>query len=72
MDMKDSILNNLLEMIRIAPPSCEELGEQDRPVEMVQPALHPVQDRPGLFMYNMCIALSPYIYNYLDLSIVFG
>lgn len=30
-----SQLNNLLEMIRIAPPSCEELGEQDRPVEVV-------------------------------------
>ena len=30
-----SILNNFLEMLRMSPSSGEELGEQDRPVEVV-------------------------------------
>jgi len=38
-----SKLNNLLEMVRLAPTPGEELGEEDRPVEVVQPALHLLQ-----------------------------
>ena len=35
-------------MIRVAPPPGEKLGEQDRPVEVVQPTLHPLQGSTGV------------------------